>query len=160
MTNNPVSYILSASHELLADLETPVSTFYKICGNKPYSFLLESVEGNEKLGRYSIIGTEPILLFTNANNETTLENKIENHKTKLEDNPFIALKNLLKNIDTVEDANDRFLGFVGYFGYENIRWIEHTTPGRYIPILRSKDGSFQPPCLLCSWKPSRPIPTT
>ena len=46
---------------------------------------------------------------------------------QLEDNPFIALKNLLKNIDTAYDTNDRFLGFVGYFGYENIRWIEPRT---------------------------------
>ena len=120
-------FILSVSQELLADLETPVSAFHKICESKPYSFLLESVEGNEKLGRYSFIGTDPILLFTNKENKTYLENKPENTITQLEDNPFIALKNILLKINTFENSFDNFQGFVGYFGYENIRWIEPKT---------------------------------
>ncbi len=120
-------YIFSVNRELLADLDTPVSAFYKICSQKPYSFLLESVEGNEKLGRYSIIGTEPILIFTNKANKTYLENRIENNVTELEANPFTALKNLLQSFQINEDANNDFLGFTGYFGYENIRWIEPKT---------------------------------
>ena len=47
-TETKTEYILTINHELLADLETPVSAFYKLCDKKPYSFLLESVEGNEK----------------------------------------------------------------------------------------------------------------
>ena len=122
---NLESFILSASFELLADLETPVSTFYKLCDKKSYSFLLESVEGNEKIGRYSLIGTEPILVFTNKDNKTTLEDKSNNQKTELDKNPFIALKNILKNIKSLESNN--YAGFFGYFGYENIRWIEPKT---------------------------------
>ena len=122
------SYVLlSESHELLADLETPVSAFYKICENKPYSFLLESVEGGEKLGRYSIIGTDPILLFTSKENKTYLENLVNKDKKELDSNPFVALKNILKNIALLENSKSNFLGFVGYFGYENIRWIEPKT---------------------------------
>lgn len=117
-------YLLSVKHELLADLETPVSAFYKVCNNKPYSFLLESVEGNEKLGRYSLIGTEPILLLTNKTSKTFLENKIENKTTEIEENPFVALKNILNTINIIDSDTKDFLGFVGYFGYENIRWIE------------------------------------
>ena len=49
-------------HEMMADLETPVSAYLKIAhGN--YSFLLESVEGGERLARYSFIGTEPSLIL-------------------------------------------------------------------------------------------------
>ena len=48
---------------LVADLETPVSAFLKIAGSRPMSFLLESVEGGEVRGRYSIIGLEPDLIF-------------------------------------------------------------------------------------------------
>src|SRR3954463_12494004 len=44
---------------LVADLETPVSAFIKIAGGKPMSFLLESVEGGDTRGRYSIIGLGP-----------------------------------------------------------------------------------------------------
>lgn len=120
-------FIFSLNKEVLADLETPVSTFYKICENKPYSFLLESVEGGEKLGRYSIIGTEPILLFTNKNNKTTLENKTENEILILNENPFIALKEVLKRFQVINTYENNFLGFVGYFGYETVRWVEPKT---------------------------------
>lgn len=117
-------FILSANKELLADLETPVSTFYKICYKKPFSFLLESVEGGEKLGRYSIIGTDPIFIFTNKNNKTYLENKIEKTIQELDNNPFTALKDLLRHLKTDNKEIKDFIGLVGYFGYENIRWIE------------------------------------
>src|SRR5262249_54544697 len=48
---------------LVADLETPVSAFLKIAGNRHPSFLLESVEGGAVRGRYSIIGLEPDLIW-------------------------------------------------------------------------------------------------
>ena len=48
---------------LVADLETPVSAYLKIAGSRPMSFLLESVEGGEARGRYSIIGLEPDLVW-------------------------------------------------------------------------------------------------
>lgn len=117
-------FLLSINHELVADLDTPASVFYKLCENKPYSFLLESVEGGEKIGRYSLIGTDPILTFTNQNDKTVLENKTENKTIELEKNPFFALKNLIHNIHVIENNHNDFLGFIGYFGYENIRWIE------------------------------------
>src|SRR2546423_7087784 len=48
---------------LVSDLETPVSAFLKIAEGRPLSFLLESVEGGEVRGRYSIIGLEPDLVW-------------------------------------------------------------------------------------------------
>src|SRR5213595_1009445 len=48
---------------LVADLETPVSTFLKVAGGRPMSFLLESVEGGAVRGRYSIIGLDPDLVW-------------------------------------------------------------------------------------------------
>jgi len=57
-------------HEIMADLETPVSAYLKIArGN--YSFLLESVEGGEHLARYSFIGTEPSLILKAEDNDST-----------------------------------------------------------------------------------------
>lgn len=48
---------------LVADLETPVSTFLKVAGGRPMSILLESVEGGAVRGRYSIIGLDPDLVW-------------------------------------------------------------------------------------------------
>ena len=124
---SPRLYLSCINHELLADLETPVSAFYKVCKDNAYSFLLESVEPNERLGRYSIIGTEPVLVFTNKDNKTYLENRSNNTKFYLEENPFTALHSLLNEIEISENSNNKFIGFVGYVGYENIRWIEPKT---------------------------------
>ena len=134
-------FVLSESFELLADLETPVSTFYKLCDKKPYSFLFESVEGNEKIGRYSLIGTELILVFTNKDNKTTLEDKSNNQIIELDKNPFIALKNILKTIKPQE--NNNYAGFFGYFGYENIRWIEPKT--NFKPFSKAPDTCLMLP---------------
>ena len=45
--------------ELLADIETPVSAYWKLAHDEPYSFLLESVTGGEQVGRYSVLGVRP-----------------------------------------------------------------------------------------------------
>jgi anthranilate synthase component 1 len=49
--------------EWVADLDTPVSAWYRVCAGQPYSFLLESVEGGEKLGRYSFLGCDPLWIL-------------------------------------------------------------------------------------------------
>lgn len=117
--------VILESQEILADLDTPVSIFQKLCNNKPYSFLLESVEGGENLGRYSIIGYDPILTFKNYKNKTTLEKKHENKSIEIDNNPFEALEHLIKSIDLLEkDDILQFIGFIGYFGYETFRYIE------------------------------------
>src|ERR1044072_4652113 len=47
---------------VLADLHTPVGAFMRVAGNSPYSFLLESVEGGERIARYSFRGSEPEMI--------------------------------------------------------------------------------------------------
>ena len=63
--------VVSVYREILADLETPVSCFLKL-GDSPYSYLLESVEGGEKQGRYSFIGGAPKLVFKSHGKKITL----------------------------------------------------------------------------------------
>ena len=53
--------------QILADMETPVSAFYKI-GASDYSFLLESVEGGEHVARYSFLGSDPSILLRSRGN--------------------------------------------------------------------------------------------
>ena len=65
--------------EFLADFDTPVSALKKIQKEK-YSFLFESVEGGEKWGRYSFLGTEPSVIFRSKSSRIEI---IENGKTKV-----------------------------------------------------------------------------
>ena len=64
---------------LVSDLETPVSAFLKIAGGRPMSFLLESVEGGEVRGRYSIIGLDPDLVWRTVAGRAEI-NRTARHK--------------------------------------------------------------------------------
>ena len=98
-------------HEIMADLETPVSAYLKIARGS-YSFLLESVEGGEQLARYSFIGTEPSLILKTGN-----ENPVD---------PLILIEKELSRFQLIPISGlPRFHGgMVGYLGYEASRYFE------------------------------------
>ena len=103
--------LVPVCRDIQADLETPVSAYLKIaCGN--YSFLLESVEGGERLARYSFIGTEPSLVIRTGN-----ENPVD---------PLKLVERELAQFRPVPIANlPRFHGgMVGYLSYEVARYFE------------------------------------
>lgn len=109
--------------EILADYDTPVSAFKKI-ETGSYSFLLESVEGGEKWGRYSFLGTEPSVIFRSKGSKIEIT---ENGKTKtIEGDPVDELRNLHSRFRPVaEPGLPRFHGgAVGYFSYDIVRFVE------------------------------------
>ena len=59
--------------EILADLETPVSAFLKIAEHSDYAFLFESVEGGERVARYSFLGKDPFLVLRAEGNRTIVD---------------------------------------------------------------------------------------
>ncbi len=97
---------------LPADLQTPVAAYLKLCTDQSHAFLLESIEGGATLGRYSVIGFDPDLLWTS-----------EDHEKPLDD-----LKSLLAacRIDAVPDGLPPMAvsGMFGYMGYDMIRHVE------------------------------------
>ena len=115
--------------EWTADLETPVSAWFKVCAEQPYSFLLESVEGGEKLGRYSFLGCDPMWVLENRG-ETTTQVHRTGSKTVYRGNPFAVLKECLASIHPVkiESLPPGIGGLFGMWGYELIQWIEPRVP--------------------------------
>lgn len=111
--------------EILADMETPVSAFKKI-GANPYSFLLESVEGGEKWGRYSFIGFEPALIFRSRGRRVELVREGKDPIIEDSDYPLDVLRDIMKRYNLVEvDGLPRFFGgAVGYVNYDMVRFIE------------------------------------
>ncbi|WP_373478851.1 anthranilate synthase component I [Geminocystis sp.] len=111
--------------ELVADLETPVSAWYKVCADQPYSFLLESVEGGENLGRYSFLGCDPVWILEARGNQTK---QIDRHgqEKKFTGNPFDVINHCLESIKPVNlpELPAGIGGLFGYWGYELISWIE------------------------------------
>ena len=115
--------------ELVADLETPVSAWYKVCLGQPYSFLLESVEGGENLGRYSFLGCEPMWVLE-ARDKTTTQTHRQGSVVKFVGNPFDILTKCLESIKPVQlpQLPPGIGGLFGVWGYELIRWIEPRVP--------------------------------
>ena len=112
-------------HEVLADLDTPLSCYLKLA-NGPYSYLFESVHGGEKWGRYSIIGLPCATRI-----------KVYGHRVQIETDKGIEQQFEVEDpLAWIEDYQSHFKepevpglprftgGLVGYFGYDTIRYIE------------------------------------
>jgi len=111
--------------QVLADLDTPVSSFLKLA-DLPYSYLLESVDGGEKWGRYSIIGLEAKTVIKVFGNKITLLNHGEIVKEQESENPLNWIENYQAGLKVapIKDLDIFTGGLVGYFGYETIKYIE------------------------------------
>jgi len=103
--------LLPVYREIRADLETPVSAYLKVARGD-HSFLLESVEGGERLGRYSVIGTDPSLVLT-----TGVDNPVD--PLKLMEYEFEELK-----LIPIPELPRFHGGMVGYLSYEVARYYE------------------------------------
>lgn len=119
-------HIIPYGADILADLDTPLSCYMKLKKAFPSSpsFLLESVESQERLGRYSVIGFDPFLVFKSIGNTVTTEGFINQVKTT--DNPLAELRNImamLKPMDFQEDTGFTG-GAVGYVGYDVVNFFE------------------------------------
>ena len=116
---------IPVTREVLADLDTPLSTYLKLA-NGPYSYLFESVQGGEKWGRYSIIGLP-------------CRTVVRIHGERIQVHTDGALVEELQHPDPLQwieefqqryrvpqlDDMPRFAGgLVGYFGYDAVRYIE------------------------------------
>ncbi|MCX5725892.1 MAG: anthranilate synthase component I [Candidatus Saganbacteria bacterium] len=114
--------VVPVYREILADMETPVGAFKRI--ESEYSFLLESVEGEEKIARYSYLGSSPILIFRSKGNQIEILTK--GKTKKLAGDPFTIIKDLLRSYKVVKPSALQMFhgGLVGYIGYDAVRFIE------------------------------------
>jgi anthranilate synthase component 1 len=111
--------------EAFADLETPLSLYLKLAGGQPHSFLLESVVGGERFGRYSFIGlpARTLLRATGRRSEVVTDGQVVESD---EGNPldFIARYQARFKV-ALRPGLPRFCGgLAGYFGYDTVRMIE------------------------------------
>ncbi len=120
--------------ELIADFETPISSLIKISKNEKYSFLLESVEGGDQRGRFSLLGCNPDIIWEVKDNKVKIKSFDSNLDLSfLSKEPIKSLKELLKFSKIKRDYNlPPFPVLVGYLGYPMIRFMEEIN-------LRNKD---------------------
>jgi len=119
--------IIPVYREIIADLETPVSTFKKLAGGQKYSYLLESVEGGERWGRYSFISWLPKLLFCSKGGSFSVSEPGKKQVFRKTKDPMQELKNLMAAFKPVEvEGLPRFWGgAVGYVSYDMVRFFEN-----------------------------------
>jgi anthranilate synthase component 1 len=111
--------------EVLADLDTPLSTYLKLA-NAPYSYLFESVHGGEKWGRYSIIGLPAKTIIRVNDKQVEVTKNYQTISSEIVDDPLQWIENYQQHIKVPEIADMPIFtgGLVGYFGYDIIRYIE------------------------------------
>ncbi len=124
--------------EISADLETPISVYMKLRGDGA-SFLLESVEGGERIARYSFIGVQPKAQYIIRGNEIEIVESDSTRIVRLDENvdPTYFLQEEMSRFKspalapgasvTPQAGVPRFIGgLVGYLGYESVRYFEPT----------------------------------
>ena len=111
--------------EAFADLETPLSLYLKLVGDKRYGCLLESVVGGERFGRYSFIGlpARTLLRATGMVTEVVTDGTVVERD---EGNPLAFIERYQARLNpAVSSGLPRFCGgLAGYFGYDTVRCIE------------------------------------
>jgi len=127
--------LIPISCEVLADTETPVSAYWKIASadqekQSSYSFLLESVEGGENIGRYSFLGTDPIAIFIHQHGKGILTEKDGTSTEIAGKDVFEEIHNVLSEYKPVElpDLPPFTGGAVGYASYDVVSEFETTVP--------------------------------
>jgi len=158
--------VIPVYKEILADTLTPVSAFQKI--GRGHSYLLESVEGQEKIARFSFIGTEPSLILKSKSDSVEINvshpalslgsfgrnsasqrgerpriYKCVGVKRYLADDPLKEIENIMSNFRAAEVKGlPRFSGgLVGYMGYDIVRFFEDL-PDKNADDLKIPDSVF------------------
>ena len=111
--------------ETLADLDTPLSVYLKLASG-PYSYLLESSQGGEKWGRYSIIGLPAKTVLQVRGNNVEVRHQGELVEQVETDDPLTFIENFQARyqVEEIEGLPRFYGGLVGYFGYDTVRYVE------------------------------------
>ena len=133
--------LVPVAKSITADLLTPVSAFLAIAGEEPGSFLLESVEAGERIGRYTFLGSRPYMQVQSRGAEITVERRGRVERTT--GNIFHAVQQILRQhrAAVVPELPPFTAGAVGYFAYDIVRQLEKI--GEH-----AKDDLHAPDCVL------------
>ncbi len=134
--------VIPVYKEVNADLDTPVSIFLKI-KKDDYSFLLESVEGQEKIARYSFLGTSPSLIFKSKGRNIEICYPFKNTRKKFLSklSPLDEIKRVMLKFKSVyvKGLPRFFGGLVGFISYDMVRFFERI-PDKNPDELKTPDS--------------------
>ena len=136
--------------ETFADLDTPLSVYLKLA-NRPFSYLLESVQGGERFGRYSFIGLPAVTRIEARGNRVRIINGEQSQEVKAED-PLAFVESYLSRFKVAPYPGlPRFCGgLVGYFAYDAV-----DISSINLLVMPARIRSIHPICCYCcpkSWR--------
>ncbi len=128
--------IIPVCREIYADVVTPITLLRKIAAVSSRYYLLESIEGGEKWGRYSFLGFDPLMRVSCSSGKVTIEQDHEEQVIETK-KPFHVVREIMKDYRAPRlPGMPPFAGgFVGYFSYAMIGYAE--------PVLEIKKGTFK-----------------
>jgi anthranilate synthase component 1 len=167
------STLVPVAKSISADLLTPVSAFLAVAAEEPYAFLLESVEGGEKIGRYTFLGVRPFLRLESRGDQVTIHRDRAGSRKRIRGAATRNKSALIPKIETrtasvfevikellhqhrpaqVEGMPPFTAGAVGYCAYDIVRQIEDISPRASSQAgarasSRAKDDLDLPDCIL------------
>ena len=135
--------VIPVFREIVVDQITPVSVYDRLHKKEPYSFLLESVEGGDRLGRYSFVGQRPEATFVCKNRQAVYRQGGRERSWPVT-NPLQDLKVIFDGFKPASSPHlPRFWGgAVGHWSYDTVRFFERLPSGKPDP-LGFPQGAFQ-----------------
>ncbi len=129
--------VIPVCKEIYADFITPVAMLPKLARRSQKYYLLESIEGGERWGRYSFLGFNPVVHVTCKNHTVTVKSDSAETKTVYTQNPMDVIREILAEYKSPQlpEIPPFTGGFVGYFSYEMIGYAE--------PVLKLKKSDFR-----------------
>jgi anthranilate synthase component I len=149
--------VVPVVRSVLADLQTPVGAFLRVAAGASHAFLLESVEGGERIARYSFIGARPELIVRGRGDTTFVEHGGETGERRGETDGRRGEVEELRGVCATDFLRDYFRarrlarrpglapmagGAVGYLAYEAARWFEPVLAADLRPAEGQDDAVF------------------
>ncbi len=119
--------VVAVSTELVSDAETPISAFTKL-SSSPYSFLLESAETNDQVGKHSFVGSDPVLIFRVQDETVTITRDGGTSSHAMQGDPLSELERVMAGFKPAGPKSSPWFcgGAVGLLGYDAVRYFEPT----------------------------------
>jgi len=117
--------VVPVYRQLLSDMLTPVSAFQRM-KNADYAFLLESAEGGEKIGRHSMLGCDPFMIFSSRKERVDIIEDGRKSRRRSSD-PIGTLERVMKRFKPAQlrELPPFYAMAVGYMAYDSVRYVEH-----------------------------------
>ena len=134
--------VVPVTRVVLADLQTPLGAFIRIAGDAAHAFLLESIEGGERLARYSFIGANPSMVVRARGNQTAIQK--DGREEIVDQNVIDFIRGYFrgKTLARRHGLAPFCGGAVGYLGYDAARWFEPVLASNGAESVQSDDAAW------------------